>query len=317
MKPAIAKALSAQLARDIGGRPAVDEPIPLPGTILYKTVGAPLVQRFPVQMMPALPTAYTIRDGELVDLRTRAAESPFLRAEEVEAKPLEWLWPGFIPIGALTLLGGAAGMGKSQAAISLAAALSSGGSWPTGERAEKGSALVLEAEDDVARTVTPRLMAAGAVLRRVGLGKALDLTQSLELLEAEAKRRGDLRLVVLSPIRKFFGDAELHGNLGVRAALDPILAWAERRRVAILGIAHPPKDKEHKEAFAGSTAFLELARAAYSVIPDPGDKNPVVKQKQRILVAAKNNLGADDVTLRYAIEGTRAGTIETRKVVWK
>lgn len=316
MKARLAKILAERLAKEIGGVPALDAPIPVPGTILFREVGARLTQRFPVQMMPAMPTAYKIVDGELKAEGGQIGSDPFMRADLVEARALEWLWPGFIPLGALTLLGGAAGMGKSQVAIALAATVSSAGAWPTGEKAEKGSALVLEAEDDVERTVVPRLLAAGADLKRIGLGKVVDLSESIELLEAEARRRSDLRLVVLSPIRKFMGKAELHGNLGVRAVLDPLLAWAESRGVTILGIAHPEKGKEHKEAFAGSAAFLEVARAAYSVIPDPADKNPIIKQKRRLMVAAKNNLGSDDVTLRYTIEGVRVEEIETSAVSW-
>jgi putative DNA primase/helicase len=207
-------------------------------------------------------------------------------------------------------------MGKSQAAISIAAILSSGGVWPTGETAEPGATLILEPEDDLARTVTPRLIAAGADLKRVGVGKLVDLSRGPELLEAEWKRRKGLRLVVLSPIRKFVGGAEAHGNLGIRDVLQPVLDWAERRRVALLGIAHPPKGEEHREAFAGSAAFLELARAAFSVIPDPASDEPITKRKPRLLVGAKANLAADDVRLSYRIESAMAGAIPSSRVVW-
>ena len=40
----------------------------MPGTILFKAVGADLVQRFPVQMMLPMPVAYRIIDGELVNV---------------------------------------------------------------------------------------------------------------------------------------------------------------------------------------------------------------------------------------------------------
>lgn len=180
----------------------------------------------------------------------------------------------------------------------------------------RGSALVLDAEDDLARTVKPRLIAAGADITRIGLGKIVDLSQGPAILEAEAKRRKDLRLVALSPIRKFIGHAEDRGNLGVRDALLPLLNWAEARRIAILGIAHPPKDKEHKEAFAGSSAFLELARAAFSVIPDPASKEPIIRRRPRLLVSAKANLASDQAMMRYRIEGVTVDGIETSKVVW-
>jgi hypothetical protein len=165
--------------------------------------------------------------------------------------------------------------------------------------------------------VVPRLMAAGADLRRVAAGQLVDLSAGIDALAAEAKRQGHVRLIVLSPIRKFMGTAEDHGNLGVRGVLEPLLAWAEAERIAILGIAHPPGAKKNQPAFAGSQAYVEVARAAFSVIADPGDRNPVLKQRRRFLVAAKSNLSSDQGTMPYRIEGARIGRIETSRVVWE
>lgn len=301
-----------------GGKPAIGEPIPLPGTILTREAGIGLAQRYPVSLLPplSLPAYFFTEDALRTDPDT-APDNLTIDADAIEAAPIEWLWPSVLPVGSLTLLGGAPGMGKSQAAISMAATISAGGAWPTGEQADAGAALVLEAEDDLARTVKPRLEAAGANTKRVGLGKTVDLTEGADRLDAEWKRRPGLRLIVLSPIRKFIGNSEHHGNTGVRDVLAPVLSWAEDRRVALLGICHPPKGKENKEAFAGSAAILEVARAAYSVIPDPDSKEKIVKRRPRVMVAAKGNLGPDNLSLRYRIDGfTTAGGIETSRVVW-
>lgn len=313
-----AQRMAGKLVADLGGKEAIGEPVPLPGTLLTRSTGVGLAQRFPVSLLPPLATPAYHFSGE--QLRTQAAPVAALTvdADSITAAPMEWLWPQVIPVGALSLLGGAPGMGKSQVAISIAATLSSGGTWATGEKADAGSALVLEAEDDIARTVKPRLIAAGANTRRVGLAKEIDLRKGAGPFEAEFKRRKGLKLIVLSPIRKFIGDAEYHGNSGVRDVLQPILAWAEERRVAILGICHPPKGKEAKEAFAGSTAFVEIARAAYSVIPDPASKEPIIKRRPRVLVSAKGNLGPDNLLLNYRIDGfTMPDGIETSRVIWQ
>lgn len=313
-----AQSMAAKLVASLGGKEAIGEPVPLPGTMLTRASGIGLAQRYPVSLMPPLAAPAYHFSGEQLRTEAAAAAPLTIDADSVTAAPMEWLWPNVIPIGALSLLGGAPGMGKSQVAISIAATVSSGGTWATGEKAEAGSVLVLEAEDDVARTVKPRLIAASADTRRVGLAKEIDLRGGPEPFEAEFKRRKGLKLIVLSPIRKFIGDAEYHGNTGVRDVLQPILAWAEQRRVAVLGICHPPKGKEAKEAFAGSTAFVEIARAAYSVIPDPASKEPIVKRRPRILVAAKGNLGPDTLHLNYRIEGfTTPDGIGTSRVIWQ
>jgi hypothetical protein len=52
------------------------------------------------------------------------------RACDVEAKPIEWLWPGRIAIGKQTMLAGEPGLGKSQLSAFLAATVTTGGHWP-------------------------------------------------------------------------------------------------------------------------------------------------------------------------------------------
>lgn len=312
-----AKTIAARLVERMGGQPATGQPIPLPGTIHAVEFAPRLVKQFPVMLMRPARTQGYIVEGDRLTVEYECTSSPFTDADTVEAKPIEWLWPNLVPLGCLTLLGGAPGMGKSQAAISMAAIISKGSEWPGGVPGERGSALVLESEDDLARVITPRLIAAGADLRRVGLGKRIDLSEGIGALEAERNRRKDLRLVVLSPVREFFGEAvEARGNLAVREAMKPLLTWAENHGIAVVGVAHPPKGKEEKEAFAGSNAFLEVARAAYSVIPDPESDEPILKRKPRLLVSAKSNLSADDVRIGYHIEGAEVGDIKTSRVVW-
>ena len=46
--------------------------------------------------------------------------------QELDEKPLEWAWDGLIPMGKLTLLTGASGMGKSMVACQAASIVSRG-----------------------------------------------------------------------------------------------------------------------------------------------------------------------------------------------
>ena len=50
----------------------------------------------------------------------------------VAARPVEWLWPGWIALGKLTVLDGDPGMGKSTLLLDLAARLSRDGLMPDG-----------------------------------------------------------------------------------------------------------------------------------------------------------------------------------------
>src|SRR5262245_54814039 len=95
-------------------------------------------------------------------------------AADVTPEPVEWLWPGRVALGKLTLIAGEAGLGKSQVSIAMAAAVTTGGEWPCSEsRAPQGNVVILSAEDGVADTIVPRLMAAGADLKRVHIINAV------------------------------------------------------------------------------------------------------------------------------------------------
>src|SRR5258707_1253868 len=54
------------------------------------------------------------------------------RASEIVPEPIQWLWPGWLPAGKLTLLAGSPGTGKTTLALALAAAITRGSEWPDG-----------------------------------------------------------------------------------------------------------------------------------------------------------------------------------------
>ena len=182
----------------------------------------------------------------------------FSRAANVKAENIPWLWPEVVAKGDLTLVAGQPGMGKSQISVFVAATLSSGGVWPDGTRSEIGSAIICETEDDPASVIRPRLEAAGADLNKIEFGPHLDLTQELETLTAQAESLPDCRLIVLSPFVTFFGPAS-SDDVTVRARLQPLLDWASKRQIAILGITHLLKQGKG-DVFSGSE-FLPQAGA--------------------------------------------------------
>jgi AAA domain len=229
------------------------------------------------------------------------------RASEVAPDPVRWLWEGRLALGKLALIGGAAGTGKSTLAMSLVAAVTTGGPWPCGEgRAPRGSAIVLSAEDDEHDTIVPRLIAAGADLDRVGIlssvsengqRRLFNLRADLGMLEVALREIADVRLVTIDPISSYLGGVDANGNAAVRVLLQPVAAWAARHGVAVVAITHPPKatSLDPSDHFIGSIAFNAAARASYLVKTDPGDV------RRRLMVQVKNNLAADRGTLTFHI----------------
>src|SRR5262249_42922187 len=148
----------------------------------------------------------------------------------VTPAPVEWLWPGRVAVGKTTLIGGDPGLGKSQFSIFVASTISQGGVWPCREgTSPKRGVIMLSAEDGVADTIVPRLMAAGADREKVkivtavrqedGTGRRIfSLTQDLDALETLITKLGDVGLVIIDPVDAYIGgNVDSHKNAAVRA----------------------------------------------------------------------------------------------------
>ena len=221
------------------------------------------------------------------------------RLSEVDPEPVTWLWPGRIAIGKLTLIAGEPGLGKSQLLTTIAAATTTGGTWPNREgHALPGNVIILSAEDGLADTIVPRMIAAGANRERVHVGSAVqdsgakgrrtfNMQADLLLLENKIEEIGDVRLVGIDPISSYMGGKiDTHKNTDVRGVLEAVSEMAARHHVAMLGITHFSKGIGQKaiNAFIGSIAFVAAARAAFAVMKDPDD------EQLRLFLPVKNNL---------------------------
>src|ERR1700676_665750 len=124
---------------------------------------------------------------------------------EIESRPVNWLWPGRLALGKLSIIDGDPGLGKSLLSLDLAARLTTGRPFPDGSPGPGVSnVVVLNAEDAYHDTVRPRLQAMGADLDRVlvlcqkdiDLGRLLRLPAETDELDA-ALTRANARLVIL------------------------------------------------------------------------------------------------------------------------
>jgi len=200
---------------------------------------------------------------------------------DVSPTPVNWLWPGHLAIGKLTLLGGDPDLGKSMICIDAAARQSRGINWPRGPRAMVGATIFICSEDGIADTVRPRAEAAGADLTmlhvfestmvRDGKRKTFNLQDDLDMLGAAIDRVGNARLVCIDAITSYMGKIDSHRTTDVRAVLEPIASFAEAHKVAILGVTHPPKAAQGNalRAFAGSFAFVAAPRLTFFVTSEP------------------------------------------------
>ena len=173
-----------------------------------------------------------------------------------------------------------------------------------------GGVLVLNAEDDEADTIVPRLAAMNADLPLVRILKTLpgadgerqpEIPGDLAAIERAAKSV-DAKLIIIDPLMAFLpGSTNSWKDQDVRRALAPLAALAERLGAAIVIVRHLTKNSAEGNPLyrgGGSIGIVGAARSGLLAANDPGDETG----ESRIIASTKSNLGRLPPSLRYVIE---------------
>jgi AAA domain len=174
--------------------------------------------------------------------------------------------------------------------------------------AVQGSVVWFNAEDAQEDTIVPRLVAAGADLKRVhfvnsvrvdGKEKSFSLVTDLQMLRAKIEEIGDVVLVIIDPMSAYLGIGKVDSRQAtdVRGVLTPLKEMVEELHVALVGIAHFNKKDDVKSALlrvSDSIAYVAAARHVQAVLDDPENRD------SKLFVKAKNNLARDAMALRYS-----------------
>lgn len=234
---------------------------------------------------------------------------------EVVPERIEWLWPGRIAKGKLSLLDGDPGQGKSALATDLAARKSTGRPWPDGEECKAGGAVICSAEDGEADTIRPRLDAAGADPAKVlalattldsdGNDRLLSIPEDLDVIRQGIERVG-AELVIVDPLMAFLsGEYNAHKDQDVRRALAPLAKLAEDTGAAVVVIRHLNKATGGNVLYrgGGSIGIVGAARSALLVAKHPED------EQRRVLAPLKSNLAKPPPSLAFVLTEAANGAV--------
>jgi hypothetical protein len=231
---------------------------------------------------------------------------------DIQTNQADWLWPGRIRRGELTLLAGDSSVGKSLVALDMAARVSRGAPWPDSpnEPQTAGNVLALTAHDDPAAFGRPRLERAGADLSRVFFAtgvqrrenascvwkRQISLPDDLMSLAKTIYEKRPMPLVVLDPAWVFFGRGRGRSKLAGPALLAELAELASDMQVAMLCVTDLRRDGgPHGYRAAGDRALVAAAPTAWGLVRHP--KEP----EQRLMLPLKMNAGPAQAGLAFEI----------------
>jgi putative DNA primase/helicase len=280
---------------------------------------------------------------EIAGRAEQTGDVDLVNASDVVPRAHEWLWYGHLVRGSQELFSGVPDGGKTTIQSNLVACVTGRKPWPDGAPAiEPMNVIMMTAEDTLADTVIPRLMAAGADLNRVKILKGIKtdeqtkrqflLSEDLHRLEHEINKIGNVGLVTIDPITAYMGGSmDSYKATEVRSQLGPLKDLAEHTRIALSTITHPAKNAGPNALnhFIGSQGFIAASRVGTLVIEemeDDGDGGKPEPTGRMLYVVVRHAYTGPIPTLVYkkevvvacrSGEGFEMQEITASRIIWE
>jgi hypothetical protein len=207
-------------------------------------------------------------------------------------------------------------LGKSYVTLAMAAAVSRGEPLPASDLPDRpGSAILMSAEDDAARTIVPRLKSAGADLAKVHILESVILADGAETLPSlradalaireEARRLGDCRLIIVDPVSAYLKGVDDNRNTALRGVLAPLKGLAQELGAAVVLVSHLTKAStvNGKHRVLGSIAYVGACRANFLFTLDPQDPTG----RRVLMIDNGGNVAPPAPALAFVIEDRDSG----------
>ena len=236
-------------------------------------------------------------------------DETFCDLADVESRKAEFLVDPYIPRGALTILDGHPGQGKSLITNHLAAAITTGKHFAKKYKMSKGNVLFMSPEDDPDRVLRPRLEAQGADIGRIRFmahPEYLDEYGRLKLRNEIIEH--PVELVVIDPIPAFVSpETNTYRATEVRGFMQPLAMLARELDISILIVRHLRKGGSDTaiEAGQGSMDFIAAVRSGLMIVRHPVDN------QTRVFSHSKSNWAMNGPSLTFELEAKTGQSVPT------
>lgn len=237
---------------------------------------------------------------------------------DIEKEYVEWLVPGYIPKGTITIIGGDGGLGKTSLWCNIASAISNGKPCVLQDDNEvmypRGEVIYFSGEDDTARVLRDRLEQNGANLDNI---KTLQMDDDAftsisiggTLIEDIIEARRPM-LVIFDPIQQFIKNADMSKRNDMRQTMTSLSKLGTKYGTTFIIVMHTNKrDKigSFRDKLSDSADLWDIVRSVIALGRNQNNENFITHEK--------SNYGIRQNAILYHIENGKIirDSIETER----
>lgn len=213
-----------------------------------------------------------------------------VNVSDIEKECVEWLVPGYIPKGTITIIGGDGGLGKTSLWCNIASAISNGTPCVLQENNDvlypHGEVIYFSGEDDTARVLRPRLEQNGANLDNIKtIPMDDDAFTSLSiggaLIEGIIEARRPM-LVIFDPIQQFIKNADMSKRNDMRQIMTSLSKLGKKYGTTFILVMHTNKrDKigSFRDKLSDSADLWDISRSVLALGRNQNNENFISHEK--------------------------------------
>ena len=225
-------------------------------------------------------------DAEQDASDSKPSDSDLQSLSDMKVKTIDWLIPGYVPQGSITILAGVGGTGKTSIWCSIVASVSNGEHTILDDSilplSDNRKVLFFSKEDSVEAVLLPRLMQYGADMKNIRTlsmdnPKLSMVAYDSDFLKKQIEKECPA-LVVFDPLQSFMStNADMAKRNVMRSQLNPLTALGEKYGTAFLIVMHCNKlsGVYGRQRMADSSDIWDIARSVLICGKNPDNEDQV------------------------------------------